>query len=94
MKFRFLLLMSSLSATAQVATTIKEAPLLSAAAHEAFFENLRALCGKAFVGKVVADQPKSEGFIYRFIRVAREFRVDFDLTQPVEVPRVPWGYAD
>ena len=93
MKFRFLLLMSSLSATAQVATTIKEAPLLSAA-HEAFLENLRALCGKAFVGKVVADQPKSEGFIYRFIRVAREFRVDFDLTQPVEVPRVPWGYAD
>lgn len=178
---------------------IKEAPLLSAAAHDAFFENLRALCGKAFVGKVVADQPRSEGFngrlvmhvrrcserqlqipfhvgdnhsrtwiisktgsgltlkhdhrkpdgsddastmyggqtldagwpqlqsfpadavskelfvrqglaqsvgntwqlylypkvfSYRLVREAREFRVDFDLTQPVEAPAAPWGYAD
>lgn len=178
---------------------VKEAPLPSAASHDAFFDNLHALCGKAFVGKVVADHPKSAGFegrlvmhvrrctdrqiqipfhvgdnrsrtwiitktgsgltlkhdhrkpdgsddpstmyggqtvdagwpqvqsfpadvfskeqfakqglpasigntwqmfiypkvfTYRLVREAREFRVDFDLTQPVEVPAAPWGYAD
>lgn len=33
-------------------------------------------------------------FTYRLIRQGREFRVDFDLTEPVEAPVVPWGYAD
>jgi hypothetical protein len=28
------------------------------------------------------------------IREGREFRVDFDLTQPIPVPAAPWGYAD
>lgn len=189
----------SLPAAAQPPITIKEAPLLSAAAQDAFFESLRTLCGKAFAGKVVADHPKSEGFggplvmhvrrctdrqlqipfhvgdnhsrtwlisktgagltlkhdhrkqdgsddtstmyggqtldagwpqvqsfpadavtkeqfarhglaqslgntwqlylypkvfTYRLIREAREFRVDFDLTQPVALPPLPWGYGD
>lgn len=35
-----------------------------------------------------------ETFTYRLIREGREFRVDFDLTQPIPVPAAPWGYAD
>lgn len=35
-----------------------------------------------------------ERFSYRLIRPAREFRVDFDLTNPVTAPAAPWGYAD
>jgi len=194
-----LILLASLCLPALAEPIVKEAPLLSAAAHEAFFENLRALCGKAFVGKVVADHPKSDGFngrlvmhvrrcsdsqlqipfhvgdnrsrtwlinktgagltlkhdhrkadgsddastmyggqtldagwpqlqsfpadvfskeqfvgqglaqsvgntwqifiypkifSYRLVREGREFRVDFDLSQPVEPPAAPWGYAD
>lgn len=33
-------------------------------------------------------------FTYRLIREGREFRVDFDLTKPVALPPVPWGYQD
>lgn len=35
-----------------------------------------------------------EQFTYRLIRQGREFRVDFDLTKPVKIPVVPWGYKD
>ncbi|MCK7458414.1 hypothetical protein [Idiomarina aminovorans] len=35
-----------------------------------------------------------ETFTYRLVREGREFRVDFDLTQPVETAATPWGYAD
>lgn len=35
-----------------------------------------------------------EQFTYRLIRQGREFRVDFDLTKPVDVPPAPWGYDD
>jgi len=35
-----------------------------------------------------------ERFTYRLIRQGREFRVDFDLTEPVEPPPAPWGYDD
>ena len=35
-----------------------------------------------------------EQFTYRLIRQGREFRVDFDLTKPVEAPPAPWGYDD
>ena len=35
-----------------------------------------------------------ERFTYRLIRQGREFRVDFDLTNPVEAPPAPWGYND
>ncbi len=30
-------------------------------------------------------------FSYALVRPGREFRVDFDLTQPVEAPPAPWG---
>jgi len=33
-----------------------------------------------------------EQFTYRLIRQGREFRVDFDLTKPIEAPPTPWGY--
>ena len=33
-------------------------------------------------------------FTYRLIRQGREFRVDFDLTNPVDAPAAPWGYED
>lgn len=35
-----------------------------------------------------------ESFSYRLVREGREFRVDFDLTQPIPVPAAPWGYKD
>lgn len=35
-----------------------------------------------------------EQFTYRLIREGREFRVDFDLTNPVLTPPAPWGYQD
>jgi hypothetical protein len=35
-----------------------------------------------------------ERFTYRLIRQGMEFRVDFDLTNPVEAPPAPWGYDD
>lgn len=33
-------------------------------------------------------------FTYRLIREGREFRVDFDLTNPITPPAAPWGYSD
>ena len=33
-------------------------------------------------------------FSYRLIRQGREFRVEFDLTKPIELPITPWGYED
>lgn len=35
-----------------------------------------------------------EFFGYRLTRPGREMRVDFDLTNPVDLPPVPWGYED
>jgi len=34
---------------------------------------------------------KPDVFTYRLTRAERDFRVDFDLTQPVELPPAPWG---
>lgn len=33
-------------------------------------------------------------FSYRLVRQGREFRVDFDLTKPIELPPTPWGYNE
>jgi hypothetical protein len=35
-----------------------------------------------------------ERFTYRMVREGREFRVDFDLTKPIDPPAAPWGYTD
>jgi hypothetical protein len=47
------LLVAGLLAT----TACTHAPAASAPAHDAFFENVSALCGRAFAGRIVADQP-------------------------------------
>lgn len=188
-----------LFSTSIFANTVQDAPLVSIASHDAYFNNLRAHCGKAYAGKVVMDNPASGGFdgalimhvrsctdnqlqipfhvgndhsrtwiitktgsglslkhdhrmkdgsydestmygghtldagwpmvqsfpadqyskelftrlgmpqsnsniwqmyiypstfSYRLIREGREFRVDFDLTKPVALPPLPWGYKD
>ncbi len=39
---------------------IQPAPLVSIASHDSFFDSIRALCGKAFAGKITVDnQPSS-----------------------------------
>jgi hypothetical protein len=38
------------------------APLVSIESHDAFFEKIRGLCGKAFAGKVAVDAPSGGGF--------------------------------
>lgn len=53
------------------AQEIREAPLVSIATHDTFFDQLRALCGKAFEGKVVVDTPKSAGFEGRLVMHVR-----------------------
>lgn len=35
-----------------------------------------------------------EKYTYRLVREGREFRVDFDLTNPITPPSAPWGYKD
>jgi hypothetical protein len=194
----FSLIATAISLPLHAAET-REAPLVSIPTHDVFFQQLRALCGKAFEGKVGVDTPKSGGFegrlvmhvrkcsdtqlqipfhvgddhsrtwiitktgsglmlkhdhrhkdgssdvqtmygghtldagwnnvqsfpadqyskelfvqhglpqsagntwqmvvyptsfSYRLIREGREFRVNFDLTKSVNLPAVPWGYAD
>ena len=35
-----------------------------------------------------------EKFAYRMFRQGREFKVEFDLTNPIDAPPAPWGYFD
>jgi hypothetical protein len=51
--------------------TVTPAPLVSIASHDAFFNNLRKLCGKAFEGKVSIDNPASTGFEGRLVMHVR-----------------------
>lgn len=63
---------SSLMMTAAQAQSKYPAPLVSIATHDAFFEQLRQLCGKAFEGKVVLDSPKSDGFQGKLVMHVRQ----------------------
>ncbi len=54
------------------AKTVAPAPLVSIASHDAFFNNLRTLCGKAFEGKVSIDNPASPGFEGRLVMHVRK----------------------
>lgn len=59
--------------TSLVQAQIKqEAPLVSIPSHDAFFDQLRQLCGKAFEGKVAVDNPKSDGFEGKLIMHVRK----------------------
>ena len=40
-----------------------EAPLVSIETHDAFFNSIKALCDKAFEGKVTVDNTKSDSFV-------------------------------
>ncbi len=53
------------------AATVAEAPLVSIPVQDAFFEALRAHCGKAFEGKVSVDNPASPGFEGRLLMHVR-----------------------
>lgn len=55
------------SAATVNANVVQDAPLVSIASHDAYFDNLRAHCGKAYEGKVVMDNPKSPGFEGRLV---------------------------
>ncbi len=50
----------------------QSAPLVSIATHDAFFDQIRQLCGKAFAGKVQVDTPKSDGFDGKLIMHVRQ----------------------
>lgn len=51
---------------------VAPAPLVSIATHDAFFDALRALCGKAFEGKLAASNAKVEGFEGRLVMHVRQ----------------------
>jgi len=69
--------------TANAAPVVQAAPLVAAQAHRQFFEQLRSLCGQAFEGRVVQDQPKSgsgfEGRLLMHVRRCseREIQIPF-----------------
>lgn len=62
----------SLVALAATADIVQPAPLVSIASQDAYFDNLRAHCGKAYQGKVVMDNPKSDGFDGKLIMHVRK----------------------
>lgn len=61
MKKTLLALSLGLTFAAQ-AQIVQPAPLVSIATHDAFFEKIKALCGKAFAGKIAVDNPTAPGF--------------------------------
>lgn len=48
------------------------APLVSIPTHDTFFQQLRALCGRAFEGQVAIDSPKAPGFEGRVVMHVRK----------------------
>jgi hypothetical protein len=48
--------------TQVTAKNVFEAPLVSIESHDAFFNNIKQYCGKAFEGKVTIDNAKGDGF--------------------------------
>ena len=66
------------------AKTVTAAPLVSIPSHDAFFDNLRKYCGKAYEGKVAVDNPASPGFEGRLVTHARKC-TDTELQIPFHV---------
>jgi hypothetical protein len=52
----------------------------------------RALGAERSVTNVWAIEADARIFAYELRRPGRHFRVEFDLTRPVEVPPLPWGW--
>lgn len=57
-----LALAAATSATAKETSIILEAPFVSIASQDAYFNNLKAHCCKAYEGKLVADSANSDSF--------------------------------
>ena len=57
-----LALAAATSATAKETPIILEAPFVSIASQDAYFNNLKAHCGKAYEGKLVSDSANSDSF--------------------------------
>ena len=66
------------------AKTVTAAPLVSIPSHDAFFDNLRKYCGKAYEGKVAVDNPASPGFEGRLVMHVRKC-TDTELQIPFHV---------
>ena len=54
------------------ATIVQDAPLVSITSQDAYFDKLRAHCGKAYEGKVVMENPKTDGFEGRLVMHVRK----------------------
>jgi hypothetical protein len=61
-----------------------KAPLVSIPTHDAFFNQIKSLCGKSFEGKVVSDIPKGSGFEDRLVMHVRKC-TDSELQIPFHV---------
>ena len=70
--------------TVQSKAIVQEAPLVSIASQDAFFDSIKQLCGKAFAGKVVVDSPQSGGFDGELIMHVRRCS-DSELQVPFHV---------
>jgi hypothetical protein len=73
----------SFAATAQN-VIVQSAPLVSIASHDSFFDQIHALCGKAFAGTVSVDTPKSDGFSEALVMHVRHC-TDTELQIPFHV---------
>lgn len=58
--------------TAAGAKIVQDAPLVSIQSHDAYFDHLRSLCGKAFEGTVTVDNPQSGGFEGKLVMHVRQ----------------------
>lgn len=54
------------------ANVVKPAPLVSIPTHDAFFDHLRAHCGKAYEGRVTVNNPEASGFEGRLVMHVRK----------------------
>lgn len=71
--------------TAHASTPIvKPAPLVSIPTHDAFFDHLRAHCGKAYEGRVSVNNPATSGFEGRLVMHVRKCS-DHELQIPFHV---------
>ncbi len=61
-KFILFVSLPLVSAQQALAANISAAPLVSIKSHDAFFNNIKQYCGKAFAGKVSVDNSNSASF--------------------------------
>lgn len=79
-----LLSVTSLSASFQLSAET-EAPLVSIKSQDAFFDNIKAHCGKAFAGKVSIDNSASDSFANKALVMHVRKCSDTELQVPFHV---------